>query len=80
MVRAVLGRRAKKFRQTLGLNSPITNGCALYPKSYGTLGMDGVRLIRPSLNRLGKHSHIPQLMASFSEGDYFYLVPTLRLR
>lgn len=26
------------------------------------------------LDRLGKHSHIPQLIASFSEGDYFYLV------
>lgn len=26
------------------------------------------------LDRLGKHSHIPQLIASFSEGNYFYLV------
>jgi serine/threonine protein kinase len=26
------------------------------------------------LDRLGKHSHIPQLIASFAEGDYFYLV------
>ncbi|MEY3297590.1 MAG: hypothetical protein RLZZ597_850 [Cyanobacteriota bacterium] len=26
------------------------------------------------LNRLGEHSHIPRLIASFSEGDYFYLV------
>jgi len=26
------------------------------------------------LDRLGQHSHIPRLIASFSEGDYFYLV------